>query len=84
MFCLFAEEVGLLPGNLFTRIIDRYRKEPPKLTDRLTELFDKMRTGGDFGADSVAYFNGGLFDDAPALRLTAADLDTLLDAADKD
>ncbi len=81
MFCLFAEDVGLLPGNLFTRIIDRYRKEPAKLTDRLTELFNKMRTGGDFGADSVAYFNGGLFDDAPALRLTAADIDTLLAAA---
>ena len=84
MFCLFAEDVGLLPGNLFTKVLDGYRKEPAKLTDRLTELFDKMRTGGDFGADSVAYFNGGLFDEAPALRLTAADIDVLLTAARRD
>ena len=84
MFCLFAEDVGLLRGNLFTNVLKGYRKEPPKLTDRLTELFDKMATGGDFGADSVAYFNGGLFDKAPALRLTAADIDVLLAAAGQD
>jgi hypothetical protein len=84
MFCLFAEDVALLPGNLFTKVLNGYRKEPAKLTDRLTELFDKMRTGGDFGADSVAYFNGGLFDEAPALRLTAADIDVLLTAAGRD
>ncbi len=84
MFCLFAEDVALLPGNLFTKVLNGYRKEPAKLTDRLTELFDKMRTGGDFGADSVAYFNGGLFDEAPALRLTAADIYVLLTAAGRD
>ncbi len=84
MFCLFAEDVGLLPGNLFTKVLKNNRKEPAKLTDRLTDLFDKMRTGGDFGADSVAHFNGGLFDNAPALRLTAADMDVLLDAAKSD
>ncbi|MFQ5589870.1 MAG: class I SAM-dependent DNA methyltransferase, partial [Phycisphaerae bacterium] len=84
MFCLFAEDVGLLPENLFTKVLKGYRKEPPKLTDRLTELFHKMRTGGDFGADPVARFNGRLFDTAPALRLTAADIDTMLTAARSD
>ena len=81
MFCLFAEDVSLLPGNLFTRLVEGNRKAPAKLTDRLTELFATMRTGGEFGVESVAHFNGGLFDEAPALRLTAADIDTLLAAA---
>ncbi len=81
MFCLFAEDVSLLPGNLFTRLIEATRKDPAKLTDRLTELFATMSTGGDFGVETVAHFNGGLFDDSPALRLTAADIDMLLAAA---
>jgi len=81
MFCLFAEDVGLLPDNLLTKLIEHQRKDPARLTDRLTGLFATMRTGGDFGIESVAHFNGSLFDDAPALRLTAADIDTLLAAA---
>ncbi|MBI4718240.1 MAG: transposase [Planctomycetes bacterium] len=84
MFCLFAEDVGLLPGQLFSRLVERTRRDPTKLTERLTELFDTMRTGGDFGVDAVAHFNGGLFDDSPALKLTAADIDTLLAAATPD
>ena len=84
MFCLFAEDVGLLPGNLFTKLVERNKSDPAKLADRLTGLFEAMRTGGDFGADSVAHFNGGLFDEAPALRLTAADIATLQVAARSD
>ncbi|MBU0719528.1 MAG: transposase [Planctomycetes bacterium] len=84
MFCLFAEDVGLLPEDLMTRLIAHHRKDPARLTDRLTELFATMRTGGDFGVEEVAHFNGSLFDKAPALRLTAADIDTLLAAARSD
>lgn len=84
MFCLFAEDVKLLPGNLFTKLVERNRKDPAKLTQRLTGLFALMRTGGEFGADDVPHFNGGLFDDQPALRLTAADIQILLTAADSD
>ena len=33
-----------------------------------------MRTGGRFGFDKIEWFNGGLFDEAPALPLKHADL----------
>jgi len=84
MFCLFAEDVELLPKELFKKLVNRYKAEPVKLTERLTELFGKMRTGGDFGAEPIAHFDGGLFDDSPGLRLTSGDIGTLMIAAQSD
>ncbi|MCO6437278.1 MAG: class I SAM-dependent DNA methyltransferase [Phycisphaerae bacterium] len=84
MFCLFAEDVELLPKDLFGNLIRRYQKDPAKLTDRLTELFATMRTGGDFGAEPIDFFNGGLFDDSAALRLTSHDIAKLLIASQSD
>jgi type II restriction/modification system DNA methylase subunit YeeA len=40
-----------------------------------------MRTGGFFGAEVIAWFNGGLFDDAPPLPLERADLKLIADTA---
>ncbi len=84
MFCLFAEDVDLLPKELFKKLIDRYKKDPGKLAERMTDLFNKMRTGGDYGSDPIKYFNGGLFDDAPALKLTAHDIGKMMIAASSD
>jgi hypothetical protein len=72
MFCLFAEDVRLLPPGVFKRTLESGRRNPERLTQMLTELFRAMRDGGFFGADDIAWFNGGLFDDSPALGLTAA------------
>jgi hypothetical protein len=83
MFCLFAEDAGLLPPNLFTKLIDRCLFEPEKFQPRVAELFAKMKTGGDFGSENIDYFNGGLFDDAPPLPLTDAELRTLRRVAEK-
>jgi hypothetical protein len=84
MFCMFAEDVGLLPTKLFTVVLEKRCREPEHLTGYLTELFGKMRTGGAFGADDVAWFNGGLFDEAPALELTREEAGILLAAARQD
>ncbi|MCH7807598.1 MAG: class I SAM-dependent DNA methyltransferase [Planctomycetes bacterium] len=84
MFCLFAEDVGLLPDHLFERLLKDWRSDPANLTPALTDLFAKMQSGGRFGVERIAHFNGGLFDDAPALRLTAADIDVLIAAAAQD
>lgn len=84
MFCLFAEDVELLPKALFKKLVDNHRSEPKKLAARMTELFNVMRTGGDFGADSIKHFNGGLFDDAPALQLTSHDIGSLMESARSD
>jgi hypothetical protein len=62
MFCLFAEDVNLLPDKLFSRLLTQWHDQPAELTARLAELFDRMRTGGPFGTERIAWFNGGLFD----------------------
>jgi hypothetical protein len=84
MFCLFAEDVHLLPDGLFKRLLQSSRREPDRLTGRLTQLFSAMRTGGDYGPEDIPWFNGGLFDEAPALELTEGEIKTMLDAAGQD
>ena len=59
MFCLFGEDIGLLPGQLFTKILTGSKAAPAKLAGMLKTLFQAMSTGGYFGADEVPYFNGG-------------------------
>ena len=84
MFCLFAEDVKLLPDRLFSRLLGRYKGQADKLTPRLTDLFATMGRGGDFGTDEIAYFNGGLFDDAPALPLSSIEINAMLVAGQFD
>ena len=78
LFCLFAEDIGLLPANLFSMLLQRTRARPAEFNARLAALFTAMATGGAFGADDIAHFNGDLFTDAEVLDLSAADLETLL------
>jgi len=84
MFCFFAEDIGLLPGNLFTRLLEQWKDDPAELPALLTELFGRMRTGGAFGTERIAYFNGGLFDDTPALKLTRPEIGELVLAGKQD
>lgn len=84
MFCLFAEDVELLPTGLFQTILERADKDPARLKKQMDALFIAMRDGGDFGVDEIAYFNGGLFDDAPAIELTEKEVKFLILAAEKD
>ena len=84
LFCLFAEDIGLLPPRLFTTLIERTRTRPADFAARLGLLFAAMATGGAFGADDIAYFNGGLFADATTLPLTTDDLAILARAATLD
>ena len=81
VFCMFAEDVGLLPDNMFTRMLERTRREPEKFADYASRLFGAMATGGDVGFESVAWFNGGLFDDDTALPLDGEGIETALKAA---
>ncbi len=80
LFCLFAEDVGLLPRDLFTRLVAGSRTRPAAFSGRLRELFRTMATGGDFGVEEIKYFNGGLFADDQVLELSAEDL-AILSAA---
>src|SRR5207302_1547302 len=84
MFCLFAEDIGLLPDKAFIKLVDRALFDPESFVGRATKLFALMRTGGEFGNDLIPYFDGGLFDDAPPLPLLHGDLLALRKAAGRD
>ena len=81
LFCFFAEEVGLLPGRLFERLVANPNAQPEALRRGLQSLFTTMRDGGLFGADSIAWFNGGLFVNVEVPPLNATDVAALRSAA---
>ena len=81
VFCMFAEDVDLLPGNMFTRMLEHARRRPEEFADLARDLFGAMSTGGRIGFEAVAWFNGGLFDDDAALPLDRDEIDTALKAA---
>ena len=80
VFCMFAEDVGLLPNNLFTRMLDHAIRRPADFPDLASDLFGAMHEGGRVGFEAVAWFDGGLFDDDSALPLTRAEIETVRNA----
>ena len=84
VFCMFADDVGLLPDHMFTRMLRQAQRTPAQFTELAAELFRVMAGGGRVGFEAVAWFNGGLFDDGAALPLEAADIETVLAASDLD
>ncbi len=77
LFCLFAEDIGLLPKGLFTRLVEQTRRTPGAFTAQLRQLFSAMAGGGWFGADQIEHFNGGLFEDDSVLSLDSEGLEIL-------
>ncbi len=84
LFCLFAEDVGLLPEGLFGRLVTRTRAQPAAFAGQLSQLFAAMTSGGWFGAEPIPHVNGGLFDNAAVLPLSAEGLDVLARVAGAD
>jgi type II restriction/modification system DNA methylase subunit YeeA len=94
MFCLFAEDIGLLTrqGNgregIFTQIVKRSLPDDFELFQQVTrDLFGAMASGGRVWVDRIEHFNGGLFalpegeEDFFVPRLDANELATLHTAA---
>ena len=81
VFCMFAEDVGLLPDRMFTRMLEQARRQPQDFAELARDLFGAMAAGGRIGFEAVAWFNGGLFDDDAALPLEKAEIETALKAA---
>ena len=84
VFCMFAEDVGLLADNMFTRMLEHARKRPEDFAALAQDLFGAMSTGGRIGFEAVAWFNGGLFDNDTALPLDKAEIETTLKASSLD
>ena len=77
MFCMFGEDTGLLPQGLFGRLLETAKANPAMLRRRLENLFAAMSHGGDFGAETILWFNGGLFADTDAIPLTTEEINNL-------
>ena len=80
LFCMFAEDIGLLPSKLFEKMVNASQGNPAVFEKRSRELFAAMHTGGDVAFENIDWFNGGLFEDDATLRLESDELKLLLDA----
>jgi hypothetical protein len=80
LFCLFAEDTGLLPKGLLSRLADATRAKPDDFGAALGELFGRMTLGGGmFGVERIDWFNGGLFDSSDVLRLSTPEIGMLVE-----
>lgn len=85
VFCMFAEDVGLLPDNLFTKMLDLSRSDPASFAENASTLFGAMaQPNGKVGFTRIDWFNGGLFRDDSALPVTREDVEELYQAALRD
>lgn len=84
VFCMFAEDVGLLPDKLFTKMLKASRVRPDRFESNTRKLFGAMASGGDLDFTPIDWFNGGLFANDFALPVEAKDIDDLLAAAERD
>jgi type II restriction/modification system DNA methylase subunit YeeA len=85
VFCMFAEDTGLLPDNLFTKMLDLCRRDPTSFAENAGTLFGAMaKQGGRVGFTRIDWFNGGLFQDDHALPVTRDDVEDLFKAAQRD
>ena len=74
LFCLFAEDVGLLPAKIFQRLLDTGAQDPEEMTELLGELFQAMTEGGRFGLERIHNFDGGLFADSEVVPLVVDEI----------
>jgi len=84
VFCMFAEDAGLLPDRLFTRVAENARNDPERFQRQVAQLFAAMADGGDFGAEVIRHFDGGLFGGDGVLPLTEPEIAAVLAAATLD
>ena len=82
VFCLFAEDIDLLPDRIFAATLEEAIKRPDDFVPMLSELFRAMANrNGRFGLAAIPWFNGGLFDDDDVLPLGIVAVQDLMTAA---
>ena len=87
VFCLFAEDVGLLPTmsgqpqGIFSYIIEHSRGKPSVFKQYVQNLFVAMNEGGNMFMRDIPYFNGALFKVVTVEELKQEALDELATAA---
>jgi len=83
IFCMFAEDAGLLPNKLFSRMMRNVEKQPEAAAAQMRTLFAQMHKGGFFGEHKIDWFNGGLFDGEDVLELEVIDLKEIAKTAEE-
>jgi len=86
LFTMFAEDVELLPKDSFIGLLRSLEGRAEHFAPMIEELWSRMKTGG-FSTvlrEKVRHFNGGLFEQATALPLTADQFALLLEASHAD
>lgn len=78
LFCLFAQDAKLLPGNIVGQVLEAGLKNPDNANRMLRSLFRTMKKGGEFGAHIIEWFNGSLFDASEGVPLERKDIQELL------
>ena len=82
VFCLFADDVDLLPRGLLDRMLATARRDATRFEALASQLFAAMASkGGLIGFEEISWFNGGLFDSPDALPLLADDVKQLQEVA---
>jgi hypothetical protein len=89
VWCMFAEDLGQLEAQLFTRILDRLLADTQRSSvDDLGQLFTYLNTGSGGPAQGlyagVRYVNGALFADPARVHLEPEELELLREAAGYD
>ena len=83
VFCLYAEDAGLLPGSPFSQVVHQHYRNPPVFDSAIGSLFEQMAGGGMFGATQIAHFNGDLFSNATTVELSDTALQRLEEATNR-
>ncbi len=79
LFCLYAEDAGVLPKGLLSRLAEATRADPAAFAAQLASLFGTMAdAGGFFGVDRIDWFDGGLFADTDVLTMSREEIAALL------
>jgi hypothetical protein len=84
LFCMFAEDVGLLPDRAFTELLASIPESGEGFAQMLGTLFQEMDTGTGFSVilrKKLLRFNGGLFKDHTVLPVNKLQLALLKQAA---
>ena len=83
IFCLYAQDAGLLDKSLFTKGVHNLNRRPALFDQAIGQLFEQMATGGLFGFDIVPYFDGDLFHAGDTVEFSRTAMELLGEATGK-
>jgi len=80
VFCLFAEDIALLPDRLFSQMVEADRLDPATFREDAQDLLEAMNTGGRVNYKRIPWVNGGLFATVDVPELTIPEIALIRDS----